>query len=204
VTPFDGIAVPCRTPIDEAMLVDYWLATLPSDVEETVDEHLLACDACGDRLRDIIVLADALRELARSGSLRVVVTDDLVGLAIGEGRRVRQYAPPPGGDVQCTVSADDDLLIARLTADLRGAGRVDVSFCDAQGVERQRLVDVPVREDAGAVIYQEGIGFAKTSPSISMITRLLAVAPDGTERLLGAYAFHHTRTIPGPPGWESF
>jgi len=34
-----------------------------------------------------------------------------------------------------------------------------------------------------------------------MVIRLLAVEDGGTERLLGEYAFHHRRTIPGPPAW---
>jgi hypothetical protein len=35
-----------------------------------------------------------------------------------------------------------------------------------------------------------------------MTARLLAVSDDGKERLLGEYTFQHTRTIPGPPGWN--
>jgi hypothetical protein len=35
-----------------------------------------------------------------------------------------------------------------------------------------------------------------------MIARLLAVGERGDERLLGEFTFHHTRTIPGAPGWE--
>ena len=31
--------------------------------------------------------------------------------------------------------------------------------------------------------------------------QLLAVDDAGDERVLGEYTFHHTRTIPGPPGW---
>ena len=194
----------CPSPIDEATLLDYWLGVLPFEAEDTVEEHLLACDACGNRLREAIALAEGLRALARSGSLRVVISEDLIDRAIEEGRRVREYAPQRGGAIQCTVSADDDLLVARLAADLRGAQRVDVSFCSAQGVEHHRLVDVPVREDAGAVVYQESIVFAKMGPSMTMITRLLGVDPDGTERLIGEYTFHHTRTIPGPPAFDPF
>jgi hypothetical protein len=35
-----------------------------------------------------------------------------------------------------------------------------------------------------------------------MIAKLLAVEEHGGERVLGEYTFNHTRTIPGPPGWE--
>ena len=198
-----GVPVDCSDPIDATILMDYWLALLPSPDEEAVEEHLLACDPCGDRFREVIALSEGLRTLVRSGSLRVVVSDQLVQRAVETGRRVREYAFQPGQSVPCTVAADDDLLVARLAANLSGATRVDLSFCDAQGVERQRMADIPVRGEAGSVIYQESITFAKASPSSTMIARLLAVDAEGGERLLGEYTFHHTRTIPGPAGWES-
>ena len=103
--------------------------------------------------------------------------------------------------MHCTVSADDDLLVARLAADLTGAPRVDLVWSDAHGIERLRMRDIPVRDDAGSVLVQQSITFAKASPSDTMIARLLAVDEAGAERLLGEYTFHHARTIPGPPGW---
>jgi hypothetical protein len=193
----------CSNPLDATVLMDYWLGALPSPDEETVEEHLLACDQCGDQLREVIALSEGLRALARSGSLQVVVSDLFVQRARETGRHVREYAPSPGGNVQCTVAADDDLLVARLTADLSGAARVDLTWCDPQGVEQLRMTDIPIRGDAGRVICQQSITWAKASPSMSLIARLVAVDAKGAERLLGEYAFHHTRTIPGPGGWES-
>jgi hypothetical protein len=182
--------------------MDYWLAALPSADEEAVEQHLMTCDGCGDRLREVIALAEGLRALARSGSLQVVITDQFVKHAAETGLHVREYAPPQGEGVQCTVAADDDLLVARLAVDLSTASRVDLSWCDPHGVERQRMADIPVRSDTGCVICQQSITWAKASPTSSMIARLLAVDEKGQERLLGEYTFHHTRTIPGPPGWE--
>jgi hypothetical protein len=190
----------CSNPIEAAKLMDYWLATLAPPAEDAVEEHLLTCDGCGDRLREVIALAEGLRTLARSGSLRVVISDQFVKHAAETGHRVREYAPPPGGGVQCTVAADDDLLVARLAVDLSSATRVDLSWCDAQGVEQLRMMDIPVRGDASSVICQQSITFAKASPSNTLIARLVTVDTEGAERLLGEYAFHHTRTIPGPGG----
>jgi hypothetical protein len=181
--------------------MDYWLAALTASEEETVEEHLLACDECGDRLRETIALAEGLRSLARSGSLVVVVSDYAVKHAADSGQRVREYTAVPGEGVQCTVSADDDLLVARLAADLSGAARVDLSWYNEAGIELQRMVDIPVRADAGAIICQQSITMAKAAPSGTMIARLVAVDPGDVERLLGEYAFHHTRTIPGPASW---
>jgi hypothetical protein len=192
---------PCADPIDVAVLMDYWREALDSPQEDAVETHLFTCDACGDRLRQMIALAESLRDLARSGTLRVVVGDPFVRHAAASGRQVREYAAAPGEHVQCTISADDDFLVARLGADLAGATRVDLSVVTPQGAEMARLTDIPVG-DTGSVLYQESIDFAKTAPSNSLIMRLLAVDVAGGERVLGEYSFHHTRTIPGPPGWE--
>jgi hypothetical protein len=182
--------------------MDYWLAALPAAVEEAVEEHLMGCDVCGDTLRDQIALAEGLRTLAQSGSLQLIVNDQFVAHAKETGRRVREYAPPQGESIQCTVAADDDFLVARLALHLTTASRVDLSWCDPRGVELQRMADVPIDAESGQVICQQSIAWAKASPTSSMIAKLLAVDEQGDERLLGEYTFHHTRTIPGPPGWD--
>lgn len=197
-----GDRIKCSNPLEPDVLMDYWLAALPAAVEDDVEQHLMTCDGCGDRLRKVIALAEGLRALARSGSLQVVISDQFVKHAAETGLRVREYAPPRGESIQCTVAADDDLLVARLAADLTTASRVDLSWCNPGGVEHQRMTDIPIRGGAGSVIFQQSITWAKASPTATMIARLLAVDEEGEERLLGEYTFHHTRTIPGPPGWK--
>ncbi len=191
----------CANPVDAAALADYWLGALVKSEEETVEEHLLGCDACGARLRDVIALAEGLRDLAREGSLRMVVSEAFLKRAAEEGLRVREYAPPAGGAVACTVTADDDILIGRLTADLSGVTRVDLCICDQSGLEQLRLPDIPVHSGASSVVYQESITFAKALPDNRMIARLVAVDEAGGERLLGEYTFNHTRSLPGPGGF---
>jgi hypothetical protein len=188
----------CSEPIDAAVLADYWLAALTDSHEEAVELHLLDCDECGARLREAIALAEGVRKLAREGSLQMVVSEALVERAAEEGLRVRQYAPPAGGSVQCTVTAEDDLLIARLAANLSGAKRVDLCLCDQRGVEQFRMPDIPFQSGAGSVIFQESMTRAKAAPSETMIARLVGFDEAGVERLLGEYTFHHTRTLPGP------
>lgn len=193
----------CSTPIDPAILADYWLATLSPAEDETVSEHLLACDGCGDRLRETIALAEGIRDLARRGDLRMVVSGKFLERAVEEGLHVRQYSVPSGDSIQCTVTAGDDLLIARLAADLGAVQRVDLAMCDASGAEQYRLRDIPVERDAGAVIYQESITFAKAAPTTTFNLRLLALDQRGGERLLGEFTFNHTRTLPGPGGFRN-
>jgi anti-sigma factor RsiW len=95
----------CETPIDAALLAGYWLAALAGLEEEAVEEHLFTCDECGARLREVMALSDGIRKVAREGNLLIVVTDAFLKKVVGEGLRVREYAPPRGGNVQCTVSA---------------------------------------------------------------------------------------------------
>jgi hypothetical protein len=193
--------VSCSSPINSAVLVDYWLAALAQPEEEAAEEHLFRCDECGAQFREVIALAEGVRKLAREGSLRMVVSDASLKLAAEEGLRVRQYAPPAGGGVQCTVTAEDDLLIARLAVNLTGAKRVDLCLCDERGVEQLRLPDIPVHSGAGSVLYQESITFAKAMPTSTLIARLVTFDETGGERLLGEYTFNHTRSLPGPGAW---
>lgn len=191
----------CSNPIDAAVLADYWLSVLADSEEEAVELHLLNCDQCGTRLREVIALAEGIRKIAREGSLRMVVSDTFLQRAAAEGLRVREYAPPPGGAVECTVTAEDDILIGRLAANLSGANRVDLCICDECGVEQLRLPDIPIQSGASNVVYQESITFAKAMPTSKLIARLVTFDEAGGERLLGEYTFHHTRSLPGPGAW---
>jgi hypothetical protein len=197
----DNRAPNCSNPIDVAVLADYWLAALDEAEEEAVELHLFECDRCGARLREVIALAEGVRNLAREGCLRMVVSEAFLRRAAEEGLRVRQYAPPAGGGVQCTVTAEDDILIGRLAADLKGAKRVDLSICDEHGKEQLRLPDIPVNPSAGGVIMQESITFAKAAPTNTMLMRLVGVDESGGDDLLGEYTFNHTRSLPGPGAW---
>jgi hypothetical protein len=189
-------------PIDTAVLGEYWLGTLAAPEEEDMEEHLFRSDECGARLREAIALAESLRKLAAEGSLVAVVSDEFVKRAKAQGLQVREYAPPRSCGIECTVSAEDDFLIGHLTADLTGAKRVDLCFCDGQGIERHRLADIPFRPEASSVTFQQSITYAKAAPSETMIARLVAFDEEvGGERLLGEYSFHHTRTLPGPGAW---
>jgi hypothetical protein len=48
------------------------------------------------------------------------------------------------------------------------------------------------------VLFQESIDVANAMPTSTLVMRLLAVEQEGSERVLGEYTFHHTRTIHDP------
>ncbi len=181
----------CAAPLDLSVLSDYWLGDLLPDEEGRAEEHLLGCAACSARLGDLVALTGGVRRLADLGVVRAVVTSAFVERLIGEGFRVREYRLTPGGSVQCTVTANDDLVAARLAADLRGAARVDLVTCDAAGREETRLTDIPLNPSAQEVVLIERIDRLRALPAC--VQRLKLVAPDaGGERLLAEYTFVHT------------
>src|SRR5262245_24276361 len=191
----------CSKPIDAAVLADYWFALLPDSEEGAVEEHLFTCDACGERLREVIALAEGVRKLAREANLMMIVSDAFLKRAAEQGMRVREYALPQGGRVECTVTNEDDLLIGRLAANLSNARQVDLCICNADGQERIRLKDIPVHRAGSNVIFQQPLAYSKAAPSEVMIARLVAVDEFTGDQLLGEYTFNHTRTIPGPAAW---
>ena len=169
----------------------YWLGELDAAAEQRAEEHLLACEECGARLEEAIALSNGIRDLARAGNLRVVISDAFLDRLEREGFRIRQYAPPRGGKVDCTVTPNDDLLIGRLGgADLKECPQVDLSLCDVSGTERLRLPDVPFHTARGQIIFNEPINRAKAMGANVLVVRMLAVDKDG-ERLLGEYTFDH-------------
>ena len=191
----------CSNPIDAVVLADYWLEVLADSEVEAVDLHLLDCDQCGTRLREVIALAEGIRKIAREGSLRMVVSDTFLQRAAAEGLRIREYAPPRRR-VRAPAAAGAGLSAAfQREGTVEGTTRVDLCFCDEQGLEQFRLPDIPIHAAADGVVFQESITFAKAAPTNTMIARLVSIDERGSERLLGEYTFHHTRSLPGPGAW---
>ena len=184
-------AAACAEPLDLPVLLDYWLGELAPAADERVEEHLLACSTCGERMGDLVALAGGVRRLANLGIVRAVVTGTFLQRLVDDGLRVREYRLAPGGSVQCTVTTSDDLVAARLSADLGGAGAIDLVRCDADGREQDRLRDIPVSAAAHEVVLLERIDHLRALPAQVQRVRLVAAEVAG-ERLLGEYTFVHT------------
>jgi len=191
----------CTEPHDATTLADYWLGLLSQGEGERIEEHVFDCEECSSRLAEVQAMAEGVRALARAGSLMMVVSESFLNHARDHGMHVRRYDPAKGDSVQCTVAAEDDLLVGGLAANLSGAKRLDLSLCDAAGNEQFRLVDIPFDTGSGNVLWQQSITFAKSAPTSTMVARLVDVGESGEETLLGEYTFNHTRTLPGPGAW---
>jgi len=172
-------------------LLDYWLHDSDAASTDAVDEHLMRCDACGERLDDLIVLGDGVRGAFRTGAVAMVTSGAFVQRLTGLGLRVREYRLPHEGSVNCSVAPEDDLLVSRLEAPLQGVRRLDAraQLSTEPGVQHD-LHDVPFDPRAGEVVVVSKLAAVRRLPAHTMQLTLLAVEAGGT-REVGRYTFHH-------------
>jgi hypothetical protein len=173
-------------------LDDYWFGDLPETEADTAEGHLLECAGCSARLEELLRLRAGVREIVRTGRVPVVVGASFLDAAGREGLRIREYAVGPGERVACTVTADDDLVVSRLRADLRGARRVDM-VAEPEGGGVLRADDVPFDAASGEVIVAQSVPALRALPTCITRMRLMASDASGGQRLLGEYTFAHTR-----------
>ena len=180
----------CAAALGDEALVAYWLGELDDASEARIDEHVLGCAACGERLAGIVALADGIRAASRRGMVRIFVTDAFVRSAVEHGTRVREYRVPRNGSVNCSVAPEDELLVSRLQAPLADVQRVDViSYLDDAQTDVFR--DVPFDARSGEVVVAPKLAHLRTMPSHRRRFRLLAIDGNG-ERVIGDYTFNHT------------
>ncbi len=187
----------CAAPLGLDSLLDYWTGELPAAQGEAIEEHLFACGACAERLAELEALATSIRRLTAAGRFRAAVAPSLVDLLAARGLRIRTYRPRRGETIPCGAAPEDELLVARISVDLRRVARLDVAVCDAGWAERARLVDVPMDRARNEVIFAERVDDPLLRTANVVRLRLLAVDAAG-EHELGTYALAHDPR--GPPG----
>lgn len=172
----------------ENTLLAWWLEELDEPTAAEVEEHLFECDECTARLREIVKLGAAIKQTLLGGSISTAVTPAFVERLRGEGLRLREYAPEPGGNVFCTIAPEDDFVVSRLRASLEGVRQLDVEI-DAEG-QTHRLAHVPFDPAAGEVTLIPSPATLRLLGVSTHRVRLFAVTPD-EQRMLGEFTFEH-------------
>ena len=170
-------------------LLEYWLGELAEAHELRLDEHLFACSACRERLRTIVDLGAAIRREFSSGTLNIVLPEPFIQRVKEAGLRVREYSLEPGGSVDCTVTPDDDLVVAYLHAPLRDVRRLDVLIDDTT-IGKLRANDVAFDPKADSLVAVTSTAYLRTLRHSQQRVRLVAVAGAG-ERVIADYTFNH-------------
>jgi hypothetical protein len=184
------VSVACDRPIAPDALADYWLDDAEGPHVDAIEEHLLGCDSCSRRLRGLVALGEGVRRLAHEGAFALVVTPSLLARAAAEGLRTREYRVPAGGRVDCTVTREDDLLVGRLMADLKGVKRLDL-VVEEEGRPAHRVEELPFSPDATELIVAQAMPHVRALPHARIRMRLLSLEPGG-DRLVGEYTFDHS------------
>ena len=180
----------CVAPLGDEALVAYWLGELDDASEARIDEHVLGCAVCSERLAGIVALADGIRSAVSDGAVRMFVTDAFVRSAVEHGRHVREYRVPRNASVNCSVAPEDELLVSRLEAPLAGVSRIDV-ISYLNDTETGIFHDVPFDAQSGEVVVAPKLAHLRAMPSHRRRFRLLAIDENG-ERVIGDYTFNHT------------
>lgn len=170
-------------------LLDYWFGDADAAATGAADEHLMACDRCGEALDALAALGAAVRDALRAGDV-AVVTGGLFVQRLGDsGARLREYRVAPGGSVNCTVAPDDDVLVTRLSAALQGVQRLDLHHASDDGAAGV-LQDIPFDAATGEVVVVNKVAAVRLQGPHTLRITLQAVDAAGP-RDLGDYTFHH-------------
>ncbi len=118
----------CTTPSQD--LLAYWLGELDEVHEQRVEEHWFSCAVCSERLGAVVALGTAIRAELVRGTFSFVTSVPFMRRIKAAGWRVREYELAGGGSVACTVTPDDDFVVAYLHAPLHDVRRLDVLIDD--------------------------------------------------------------------------
>ena len=183
---------PCTERTPTSTLLDYWFGEAPAD-EAAVEEHLMGCRYCSSRLRALVQLGDGIRQTARAGRVHAVLSPAFVEELRADGLRLREYRLQPGGSVACTVTPEDDLVVSHLHAPLHGVQRLDLVLEDLATGTSLRMPDLAFDPSQDEVAIAPNTAALRALQASTHRMRLIAVHGD-SERELGAYTFHHSRS----------
>jgi hypothetical protein len=170
-------------------LLAYWLGELDEAAESRIDEHLFACATCSDHLSTVVKLGAAIRNELLRGDFGFVLPAAFIRRLKDAGLRVREYNLEPGASVNCTVTPDDDLVVAHMRAPLREVRRLDLVIQDSVAGS-MRANDVAFDPAADGVTMVPSVAFLRTLRNAQQRVRLVAV--EGVEeRVIADYTFNH-------------
>lgn len=176
--------------VDFDQLVEYWLDETDDASTQSIDMHLLRCDACGAALDELIALAQGVRQAFSGGLVDSFITGEFVDRLQKRGLRVREYRVAVNGRVNCSVAPEDDVLVGRMVAPLEGVSQIDVAVRISLGGDEAWVLDVPFDASCGEVLFAPKLAELRKLPSHDLQIRLLARDDQGS-RELGHYTFHH-------------
>ena len=180
----------CPAPIGFADVVDYWAGDLAPAEEDRIEEHVFSCADCARELAAAEALARDIRSVAREGRLISVVTDSILNRLAADGVRIRTFTLEGEDVVPCAVWADDDLIVARIRANLAEVDSVTIVTRQASGKEIGRLSDVHVRPGQREILNAFSAAHLRKLPQ-TLVHITVTAGADSGEATLARYTLEH-------------
>jgi len=183
-------AILAHIPLD--VLLQDWLGEIDPVARDAVDTHLMACDACGELLDEVVALDAGVRGAMQAGAVALVTGPAFLQRLAARGARIREYRLPHNGSVDCTVAPGDEVLVGRVQVPLQGVRRMDmVMELSVEPGVVHRVNDIPFDAQAGEVLFFPSVAQVRRLPAHTMFLTLLA-REEGSSRELARYEFRHT------------
>jgi hypothetical protein len=189
----------CPAPIGFPDVVDYWAGDLTRAEEDRIEDHMFTCAECAREVAAAEALVRGIAAVVRDGRLHSVVTDAVLNRLSADGVRVRTFTLEGDAVVPCAVWADDDLVVARIRADLSGVDSVTIVTREASGREISRLSDVAVRPGQREILNAFSAAQLRRLPATRVQVTVTAPAGSG-ERTIAAYTLEHAGAFERRPG----
>lgn len=181
----------CEESIPAQTLTAYWLGELGDLAESEIEEHLFSCAKCTERLYALARIGEGIKKVTRAGNVRAILTAPFIERLQTLGMRVREYRVHAGGSVMCTITPEDDMVVAHLHAPLLGTQRLDLLVHDVTDDTRVRIEDVAFDPSADEVVMLSNTAHLRQLGVVTLQVQLLAVDRE-RERVLGEYTFNHS------------
>jgi hypothetical protein len=180
----------CSEPLSTQQLLSYWLDETSENEVFRIEEHLFSCASCSASLEQLTILGEKVRKVLCDGNTAAVLPMGFVQQMKAAGLRIREYRLGPQGSVNCTVTSDDDLVLAHLLAPLRDVQRLDAIVADLTAGHEHRLTDVSFNPAEGQVVFLPNTEQLRPIQRATQRVELIAVDENG-ERTIASYLFHH-------------
>jgi hypothetical protein len=179
--------------IDFDRLLGLALGELSGGELDEVEQHVIACGECAQRLMLLMTLQEAVVALVRAGRIAMPVTRELADVLCSAGSITRTYVLEDRQSVACTVDAHDVYAMVELRANLERVTRLDLIIGTPAGSDR--IEDVPFDVADGAVRLLSPGDQLRSLPTAEIHLQLWGERA-GVAGEIGAFVLKHTAYHP--------
>lgn len=172
-------------PIDWATLIDYWAGDLAQEELESLEEHLMGCQACSALSERAAALTETLR-----AQIPPLLTPEQRDSYAARGLRIVDNPMQPGERREVSFPANADILLHRLTGlELSRAHRVGFALLtEADGQVVVQVDEASFDRERGELLVACQRHYAVMPPDL--VAEVRVVDDDGSEHVTSYTLLH--------------